>query len=80
MAATTMWETTGSTHHVQKHDDAEVDAHCRSGGGHLRVIPDEGPVEGCKRANRHHAINHYAEDGGDHHQNLGRERAEGTTE
>ena len=59
-----------SPYHIEEHDDAEVDAHGCAGGGHLRVIPDESPAEGGKSADCDHAVNHDAEDGSDHHQDL----------
>lgn len=61
------WFSSSISHHVQEHDDAEVDADRRARGRHLRVVPDEGPAEGGEGADGDHAINHDAEHGGDHH-------------
>lgn len=58
------------THHVEEHDHAEVDADCCSRGRHLRVVPDEGPAEGCEGADGDYAVNDDAKHGGDHHQDL----------
>lgn len=64
---------TADTHHVEKHDDAEVDADSRAGGRHLRVVPDESPAEGSEGADGDHAVNDDAKHGGDHHQYLWRQ-------
>lgn len=58
------------THHVEEHDDAEVDADCRTRGRHLRVIPDEGPAEGGEGADGDHPVNDDAKYSSDHHQDL----------
>lgn len=58
------------THHIEEHDDAEVDADSRSRGRHLRVVPDESPAEGGEGADGDHAINDDAEHSGNHHQDL----------
>lgn len=63
------WWTAGA-HHVEEHDDAEVDADCRSRGRHLRVVPDEGPAEGGEGADGDHAVNDDAKHSGNHHQYL----------
>lgn len=62
------------THHVEEHDDAEVDADCRACSCHLRVVPDERPAEGGEGADRDHAVDHDAKHGCDHHQYLGDRR------
>lgn len=58
------------THHVEQHDDAEVDADCRTRGRHLRVIPDEGPAEGGEGADGDHPVDDDAKHSGNHHQDL----------
>lgn len=58
------------THHVEEHDDAEVDADRRACGRHLRVVPDEGPAEGGEGADGDHAINDDAKHSSNHHQYL----------
>lgn len=59
-----------STDHVEEHDDTEVDADCRPRGGHLRVVPDEGPAEGGEGADGDDAVDDDAEYCSDHHQDL----------
>lgn len=63
---------TGETHHVEQHDDAEVDADCRARGRHLRVVPDESPAEGGEGADGDHTVNDDAKHSGNHHQYLWR--------
>lgn len=58
------------THHIEQHDDAEVDADRRSRGCHLGVVPDETPAEGGEGADGDHAVNDNAKDGSNHHQEL----------
>lgn len=58
------------THHVEEHDDAEVDAHRCSRRRHLRIVADESPAEGGEGADGDHAVNDNAEYGGNDHQYL----------
>lgn len=58
------------SHHVEEHDDAEVDADCCACGGHLRVVPDERPAEGSEGADSDHTINHDAKHSSNHYQYL----------
>lgn len=55
------------THHIEEHDDAEVDADGRGRGRHLRVVPDRSPPQGGEGADSDHAVDDDAQHGGDHH-------------
>lgn len=64
LMATAHWNS--GTHHIEEHDDAEVDADRCACGRHLRVVPDESPAKRCKGADGDHTVNDDAKHSGNH--------------
>lgn len=61
------------THHIEEHNDAEVNADRRCRGRDLGVVPDGSPPPGGEGADGDHAVDDDAQHCGDHHQDLQRQ-------
>lgn len=58
------------THHIERHDDHEVDADAGARGGKLPVILHKIPVEGSKLFHGNETENHHREHGSQNEGNL----------
>lgn len=70
---------TPATHHIERHDDHEVDADAGAGGGKLPVLLDKVPVEGGELLHGDEPKNHHGKHGRQDQRNLSR-REEGEGE
>lgn len=61
------------THHVERHNDHEVDADAGARCGKLKVILHKVPVDGSKLLHGDESENHHGKHGGQNERNLDRE-------
>lgn len=59
-----------NTYHVEGHDDHEIDAHARAGGGELPVLLHEIPIDGGELLHGNETENHHGKHGGEDEGNL----------
>lgn len=73
---TTTRQTTPATHHIERHDDHEIDADAGARGGKLPVLLDKVPVEGGKLLHGDEAENHHGKHGRQNQRDLSVRRDE----
>lgn len=64
------------THHVERHDDHEVDADTGARGGELPVLLHKLPVEGGELLHHNETENHHGKHGCENEGNLSRDEGE----